>query len=51
MTLRIALKLMFRETLNANLHEVELHVLKVALITKEKQLLNLNIYPFFREKS
>lgn len=36
MTLRIVLKLISRETIKANLHEVELHFLKVALITEQK---------------
>lgn len=49
MTLRIVLKIDFKGTIKANLHEVEIHFLKVTFFTKEKQLLNQCI--FLKKKS
>lgn len=41
MTFRMVLKLILRETIKVN--EVEIHFIKVASITEQKWLLNLNV--------
>lgn len=43
------LTLILGKTIKVNLHEFELHFLKIALITEQEQLLSLNVYLFFRD--